>query len=77
MRESSLNRSQLSIYLAADARNDIRHGFNIRLSGVKVDNAGAKHIVAADYGVGEKCLTSSLQPIDQLTVNCVEMKFNI
>lgn len=58
-------RAQLSIHLASYARNDVRHGFNIRLSGVKVDNAGAKYIVAADYGVGQKCLTSSLQPIDQ------------
>jgi hypothetical protein len=55
-----LIRSQLSIHLASDARNDVRHGFHIRLSGVKVDNAGAKYVVAADYSIGDECLTSAL-----------------
>ena len=44
---------------------------------MKVDNASAKHIVAADYGVGDECLTSALQPIDQLTVERLEMTFNL
>ena len=72
-----IRRAQLSIHLASDARNDVRHGFHIRLSGVKVDNAGAKYVVATDHGVGDECLTSALQPIDQLTVKRVEMKFNL
>jgi hypothetical protein len=44
---------------------------------MKVDNAGAKHISAADYGIEDESLTSALQPIDQLTVKRVEMKFNL
>jgi len=44
---------------------------------VKVHNAGAKYVVAADYGVGDECFTSALQPIDQLTVKRVEMNFNV
>ena len=42
---------------------------------MKVDNAGAKHVVAADYGVGDECLTTAR--IDQLTVERIEMKFNL
>jgi hypothetical protein len=44
---------------------------------MKVDNASAKYVVAVDYGVGDECLTSALQPIDQLTVERVEMKFSL
>jgi hypothetical protein len=33
--------------------------------------------VAVNYGVGDECLTSALQPIDQLTVKRVKMKFNL
>ena len=69
--------SQLGIHLASDPRNDVRHRFHICLSGMKVDNAGAKHVVAADYGVGHECFTSALQPIDQLPVERIEMKFNL
>lgn len=36
------NRPQLSIHFTSDAGNDVRHGFHIRLSGMKVDNAGTK-----------------------------------
>ena len=34
---------------------------------MKVDDAGAKHVLAADYGVGDECLTTALQPIDAPT----------
>jgi hypothetical protein len=43
---------------------------------VKVDNAGAKYVSAADHGIGDECLTSTLQPIDQLTVERVEIGMN-
>jgi hypothetical protein len=72
-----IRRAQLSIHLAPDSRNDVRHRFHIPLSGVKVDNTGTKQVVAADHSVGDECLTSALQPIDQLTVERVEMKFNL
>ena len=66
-----IRRAQLSIHLVSNTRNDVRHGFHIRLTGVKVDNAGAKYVVATDYGVGDECLTATLQPIDQFTVERV------
>src|SRR5579864_4373293 len=66
--------AQLSIHPPPDSRNDVRHRFHIRLRGMKVHDAGAQHVAAADYGVGEKCFTSALQPIDQLAVERIEMK---
>jgi hypothetical protein len=43
---------------------------------MKIDNAGAKHISAVDYGIGDVCFTSALQSIDKLTIKRVETKFN-
>ena len=69
-------RAQLSIHFMSDAGNDVRDRFHISLCGMKIDNAGAKHISAVDYGIGYECLTSALQSIDKLTIKRVEMKFN-
>jgi hypothetical protein len=44
---------------------------------MKVDNASAEHAVAVDYGVGDECLTSTLQPINQLTIERIQMKFDL
>ena len=71
-----LIRSQFSIHLASDSRNDLRHGLDIRSSGVEVHDAGAQHIAAADDGVGDECLASALQPIEQLAVERVEVTFD-
>jgi hypothetical protein len=69
--------AQLIIHFTSNPRNDVRYCFHIRLSSMEVDNAGAKYVVPADYGVGDECLTSALQPIDKFTVERVEMKFNL
>jgi len=69
-------RAQLSVYSSSDSRNDLRHGLHIRSSGVEVHDTGAQHVAAADDGVGDECLTSALQPIEQLAVERIEMSFD-
>jgi hypothetical protein len=44
---------------------------------MKVDNAGAKHISATDYGIGDKSVPTTLQAIDKLTVEHVEVEFSL
>ena len=42
---------------------------------MEVDDAGAQHVAAADDSVGDECLASALQPIEQLAVDLIEMTF--
>jgi hypothetical protein len=44
---------------------------------MKVGNAAATHIEAVAYGIREECPTCALQSIDELTVERLELKFNL
>ena len=57
------SRAELRIRRASDSRDNVRHCFRIRLSGMEIYNAGAQHVAATDNSVGDECLAPALQPI--------------
>src|SRR3974390_2367708 len=69
--------AQLNIYRLSDASNDVRNGFDIRLSGMKVHDASTQKIMPVYYGIGDKCLATALNPIKQLTVDRIEIEFDL
>ena len=68
--------AQRGIDLASDARRNLDQRDDVLPRSMEVDDAGAKHVAAADDCVRDEHLAAALEPIEQRPVERVEMAFD-
>ena len=68
--------AELGIRRSADSRHNLRHGFDIRSSCVEVHDTRTQQVPAVNHCVGDERLASSLQAVEQLLIERVEIAFD-
>ena len=68
--------AELGIRCSADSRHNLRHGFDIRSSCVEVHDTRTQQVAAVNHCVGDERLASSLQAVEQLPIERVEIAFD-
>src|SRR5712691_446797 len=59
--------------LSAHPFDDLGQPADVVLSGAEVDDAGAEEVGTVDHGVGDEDLAVTLEPLEQLLVDAVEL----
>ena len=71
---SALIRAHASVDFAAEPRHNFWNRVDIHVSGVKVDDAGAKQVGTAHDGVGDERLSRSLDALQERFVESVQIR---